>query len=85
MSPEPDGKYVLYEDIKHLLGQAGVDARLEPLGTVAIPFETLKVWSEAMHEHRSDDSDEAEWNNHGVVEVDDAIREILRHSVNEKT
>ena len=52
--------------------------RPEARESIAIPRSTLEAWHGALDAHRSDSSDEAEWNNYGVIEVDDAIIELLR-------
>lgn len=45
-----------------------------------IPRATLEKWHESLEGHRADSSDEAAWNNYGVIEVDDQIQKLLAES-----
>lgn len=68
-------------DLRHTAAAAarklGVSARPEAL---RIPRATLEKWHESLGGHRADSSDEAAWNNYGVIEVDDQIQKLLAES-----
>lgn len=60
--------------------------RSGPSDGVSVPLATLKKWHERLAAHRSSNtSDEAPWNNYGVIEVDDEIEALRTATLHSKT